>query len=73
MDTDSNDAPERSSADRTDPPVIANEYDTVVGYIDFHRQTLTWKIRDLDIDQLRRTLPPSDMTLGGMLAHLSFV
>lgn len=74
MDSDSNDAPAGSAADdRADPPVVANEYDTVVGYIDFHRQTLAWKIRGLDIDELRATHPPSDMTLGGMLAHLSFV
>lgn len=88
MDTDSRGAPERSltertdtepshadstDTNRTDPPVVANEYDTVVGYIDFLRQTLAWKTRGLDIDQLRTTLPPSDMTLGGMLAHLSFV
>lgn len=88
MDTDSREAPERSPTERTDtepsrtepahtertdPPVVANEYDTVVGYIDFLRQTLAWKTCGLDIDQLRTMLPPSDMTLGGMLAHLSFV
>lgn len=60
-------------AGRTDPPLLADEHDTVTGYIDFHRQTLAWKIRGLDIDQLRATLPSSAMTLGGMLSHLSFV
>lgn len=58
---------------RTDPPGTAGEYETVVGYVDFLRETLAWKIRGLDIEQLRRTLPPSTMTLGGMLAHLAYV
>ena len=85
MDTDSNDAPDTPTtqedtptttedpAGRTDPPFTADEYETVTGYIDFHRQTLAWKIRGLGIDQLRATIPSSAMTLGGMLAHLSFV
>ena len=84
MTTDSNDAPAHTGplkhtspptdgSHRTDPPGIADEYDTVVGYIDFLRQTLAWKIRGLDIAQLRRALPPSSMTLGGMLAHLAYV
>jgi uncharacterized damage-inducible protein DinB len=68
-----NTSPPADGSHRTDPPGIAGEYDTVVGYIDFLRQSLAWKIRGLGIDQLRRTLPPSTMTLGGMLAHLAYV
>ena len=68
MTSDSNDA-----SRRTDPPFNAGEHDTVGGYIDFLRQTVAWKARGLDIDQLRQTLPPSSMTLGGMLAHLAYV
>ena len=45
-------------AGRTDPPLLADEHDTVTGYIDFHRQTLAWKIRGLDIDQLRPPFRP---------------
>ena len=41
--------------------------------LDRTRRTLAWKCGALDEDGLRRTLPPSPMTLGGLLKHLALV
>jgi hypothetical protein len=35
--------------------------------------TLAWKCRGLSDEQLRVTLPPSSMTLAGLLKHLACV
>jgi uncharacterized damage-inducible protein DinB len=59
--------------DRSDPPLRAGEADTLLGYLDYHRDTLRQKTYDLTADQLRATLVPSTMTLGGMLKHLALV
>ena len=59
--------------DRTDPPLAADEATTLVGFLDFHRDTLRWKASGLDATQLGRSLAPSDMTLGGLLKHLASV
>src|SRR5690348_1553034 len=58
---------------RTDPPVIAGELDTLQGFLDFHRDTLRLKTDGLDQAQLAMTLPPSTMTLGGIMKHLALV
>ena len=58
---------------RPQPPFDATEADTLLGFLDFHRATLEWKTRGLTDEQLRATLGPSTMTLGGMLKHLALV
>ena len=58
---------------RTDPRTTAGEADTLLDFLDFHRETLRIKTSGLDAGQLGRALPPSAMTLGGMLKHLAFV
>ncbi|MGT2461516.1 DinB family protein [Sinomonas atrocyanea] len=58
---------------RPEPPLDATEADTLLGFLDFHRATLEWKTRGLTDDQLRTTLPPSTMSLGGLLKHLALV
>jgi uncharacterized damage-inducible protein DinB len=45
----------------------------LLGFLDFHRATLAWKVADLDADGLRATVGASSMTLGGMLKHLALV
>ncbi len=42
-------------------------------FLDRQRDAFARKAGDLDADQLARTLPPSDLTLGGMVKHLAFV
>ncbi len=58
---------------RPEPPLAGDENATVVGFLEHHRATLAWKCAGLDIDALRATVPPSTMTLGGLLKHLAFV
>lgn len=58
---------------RTDPPVNADEVETLRGFLDFHRDTLRWKTSGLDAAELAHRLRPSSMTLGGLLKHLAFV
>lgn len=59
--------------DRPWPPTAGNELDTLVGFLDYQRATFAWKCRGLSDDQLRLALPPTSMTLGGMLKHLAGV
>ena len=58
---------------RPEPPVAAGEAATLVGFLDFQRATLAWKVAGLDAAGLRATVGPSSMTLGGMLKHLALV
>ncbi|WP_329044401.1 DinB family protein [Amycolatopsis sp. NBC_01488] len=58
---------------RTEPPVGGDEAATLLGFLDFHRDTLAWKCAGLDAAGLRATHPPSTMTLGGLLKHLAYV
>ncbi len=51
----------------------ADERTMLLGLLQFHRDTLRRKTAGLDADQLDTTLPPSDLTLGGMLRHMSYV
>src|SRR5215217_2475895 len=59
--------------ERSDPPLRAGEAETLVAFLDYHRDTLMQKVAGLDREQLGRTLGPSSMTLGGMVKHLTLV
>jgi uncharacterized damage-inducible protein DinB len=61
------------SIDRVDPPYVGTESEQLFAFLDHHRATLLLKCDGLDADQLNRRLPPSEMTLGGMLKHLALV
>jgi uncharacterized damage-inducible protein DinB len=58
---------------RTDPPPQGDERTLLLAYLDYHRDTLRLKAGGLDAAQLATALPPSDMTLGGMVKHLALV
>jgi uncharacterized damage-inducible protein DinB len=58
---------------RPEPPAIADEAATLLGFLDFLRGTIAWKCSGLSGEQLRATLGPSSMTLGGVLKHLAYV
>ncbi|WP_090481724.1 DinB family protein [Nakamurella panacisegetis] len=58
---------------RPQPPLAAGEADTLMGFLEFQRATLAWKCEGLDAADLRATVAPSSMTLGGLLKHLSYV
>lgn len=56
-----------------DWPTHADEGTTLCFFLDYHRGVLREKCQDLTDEQLRQMLPPSDMTLGGLLKHLAVV
>ena len=60
---------------RPEPPLVADEAGTLLGFLEFQRATLGWKTRALDETGLRRRLDahPSRLTLGGLLSHLAWV
>ena len=58
---------------RVDPPLHGDEATILRGFLTYHRDTLRWKCSGLTQEQLAQPLPPSDMTLGGMMKHLALV
>ncbi|NUR06475.1 MAG: DUF664 domain-containing protein [Nocardioidaceae bacterium] len=58
---------------RTDPPAVGSEAEQLRAFLDFHRATLQQKTAGLDAAGLAATLPPSTMTLGGLLKHMALV
>jgi hypothetical protein len=58
---------------RPEPPVHSGEAATLLGFLDYQRATLEWKCGGLTDAQLRVALPPSQMTLGGLLKHLACI
>lgn len=66
-------APHIDEHGRPEPPLAGDESHTLRGFLDYQRATLEWKCRGLSDAQLRVALPPTSMTLGGMLKHLAYV
>jgi uncharacterized damage-inducible protein DinB len=63
-------APDR----REEPATDAGELAMVTGWLDYHRATLQWKCSELRDDQLKqRAVPPSSLTLLGLLRHMAEV
>ena len=58
---------------RVDPPPAAPERELLAAFLDFHRQTLLWKLSGLDDEAVRSRLVPSQTTLLGMVKHLAYV
>jgi uncharacterized damage-inducible protein DinB len=50
-----------------------DEESLLVGFLEQQREALRRKAGDLGSEALRRTLPPTAMTLGGMVKHLAYV
>jgi len=66
-------AVEQDEYGRPEPPLVGNEVETLLGFLDYQRATLAWKCAGLDDDQLRRALYPTSLNLAGMLKHLARV
>ena len=62
-----------TTIERVDPPLAGDERSTLLGFLDFHRDTLRRKTEGLTAEQLAAMHAPSTMTLGGMVKHLAFV
>jgi uncharacterized damage-inducible protein DinB len=58
---------------RTHPPVDGPEAEMLVGFLDYQRDALLWKLDGLDDEQLRRPHEPSGLTLLGLVKHLTDV
>src|SRR4051812_19815625 len=58
---------------RVDPPIAGDEQAALLGELERVRSYIAWKCGGLDAAGLRATLPPSTMTLGGLLKHLALV
>ncbi|MFW0112589.1 DUF664 domain-containing protein [Rothia sp. CCM 9417] len=61
-----------------EPSLTGNEKELVLGYLSFQQQVFIRKIHNehgdlLSDEVLSKALPPSTMTLKGMIAHLWFV
>ena len=60
--------------DRIGPPLLGGERETVRAFLDYHRATLAMKCAGLSDDELRqRSMPPSTLTLLGLVRHLAEV
>ena len=60
--------------DRTDPPPVAGERESLDSWLDFHRATLLMKCQGLTGGQLaRRAVPPSSLSLLGLVRHMAEV
>ena len=60
-------------AERAERPVRADEATSLRAFLDHHRDTLRWKCSGLTQEQLAQPLPPTDMTLGGLMKHIAVV
>ncbi|SDS05053.1 DinB family protein [Actinopolymorpha singaporensis] len=59
---------------REDPPVAAGERAMLESWLEFHRATLLTKCEGLTDDELRtRSVPPSSLSLLGLVGHLTGV
>jgi uncharacterized damage-inducible protein DinB len=59
---------------RPDPSPVADERATLVGFLQWQRETLELKCSDLDAASLaRRSVEPSTMSLLGLLRHMADV
>ncbi|MCF6523622.1 DinB family protein [Streptomyces sp. JJ36] len=62
------------TAERVDPPPIADERTMLRAYLDFHRATLARKCAGLTDEELRRcAVPTSGLSLLGLVRHLAEV
>lgn len=56
---------------RTGPPFMAGERESLEAWLEFYRETLPLKVGGLTGEQLcRPAVPPSTMTLAGIVRHL---
>jgi uncharacterized damage-inducible protein DinB len=63
-----------SAPERTDPPFLDPERPALEAWLDFHRATLLIKCAGLDGEQLaRRAVPPSTLSLLGLVRHMADV
>ncbi|MEV0113072.1 DinB family protein [Streptomyces sp. NPDC050844] len=59
---------------RTDPPSLGTERETLRGFLDYQRATLAMKCEGLGDEELRQqSMPPSTLSLLGLVRHMTEV
>jgi uncharacterized damage-inducible protein DinB len=62
------------TTERTLPGLQAGEREMLTGWLDLHRAVLLWKCEGLTDEQLkRRSVPPSTLSLLGLVRHMAEV
>ncbi|GAB3143488.1 DinB family protein [Micromonospora sonneratiae] len=62
------------TTERISPPLIGGERETLRAYLDYHRATLAMKCDGLSDEDLRRqSMPPSTLSLLGLVRHMAEV
>ena len=62
------------TTERIGPPLTAGERETLRAFLDFHRATLAMKCDGLSDEDLRRqSMPPSTLSLLGLVRHMAEV
>ncbi|GHJ44396.1 hypothetical protein Cs7R123_17380 [Catellatospora sp. TT07R-123] len=62
------------TTERIGPSPTASEREMLRTFLDYHRATLAWKCDGLDDEQLRqRSMPPSTLSLLGLVRHMAEV
>ena len=62
------------STERIGPPTIAGEREMLRAFLDYHRATLAMKCDGLSDEDLRRqSMPPSTLSLLGLVRHMAEV
>ena len=62
------------TVERVRPPMAAGERETLRAFLDYHRATLALKCDGLDDEDLRRrSMPPSTLSLLGLVRHMAEV
>jgi uncharacterized damage-inducible protein DinB len=62
------------SVTRINPPYVADERSMLESWLELQRGTLLWKCEGLDPESLkRRAVPPSTLSLLGLVRHMSEV
>jgi len=62
------------STERVGPPLTGDERETLRAFLDYHRATLVMKCDGLDDAALRRqSMPPSTLSLLGLVRHMAEV
>lgn len=63
-----------TSSQRPEPPLTGGEREMLRAFLDYHRATLAMKCEGLsDEDLRRRSMPPSGLSLLGLVRHLAEV
>lgn len=72
--TDDDFAPVWPGDERPRIPRVAGEREALTAYLEYYRATVEMKCRDLTPEQARtRSMPPSTMSLHGLVRHLAGV